>query len=40
MYKNIKVIFIDGSPMSGKTTLATRIASKYFYTCISTDDIA
>lgn len=25
--------------MSGKTTLANRIASKYFYNCISTDDV-
>jgi len=39
MYKNVKVILIGGSPMSGKTTLANKIASKYFYNCISTDDI-
>ncbi|WP_435791226.1 hypothetical protein [Clostridium sp.] len=39
MYKNVKVILVGGSPMSGKTTLATKIASKYFHNCISTDDI-
>ena len=40
MYKNVKVVLIGGSPMSGKTTLATKIASKYLCNCISTDDIA
>lgn len=39
MYKNIKVILIGGSPMSGKTTLATKLAQRYEYNCISTDDI-
>ena len=37
--KNIKVILIGGSPMSGKTTLAIKLAAKYEYGCISTDDI-
>jgi 2-phosphoglycerate kinase len=36
---NKKVIIIGGSPMIGKTTLAIEIASKYKYSCISTDDI-
>ncbi len=39
MYKNIKVILIGGSPMSGKTTLAIKLAAKYEYACVSTDDI-
>jgi len=39
MLKNIKVILIGGSPMSGKTTLAIKLAAKYEYGCISTDDI-
>lgn len=39
MFRDIKVILIGGSPMSGKTTLALKLASKYEYGCISTDDI-
>lgn len=39
MLKNIKVILIGGSPMSGKTTLAIKLAAKYEYGCVSTDDI-
>jgi len=39
MYKDIKVILIGGSPMSGKTTLALKLAAKYEYGCVSTDDI-
>lgn len=39
MLNNIKVILIGGSPMSGKTTLAIKLAAKYEYGCISTDDI-
>jgi len=39
LYKNVKVIIIGGSPMSGKTTLAIKLAARYEYNCISTDDI-
>ena len=39
MYGNIKVILIGGSPMTGKTTLATNLAIRYKCNCISTDDI-
>jgi len=39
MYKNAKVILIGGSPMSGKSTLATRLSACYEYSHISTDDI-
>lgn len=39
LYKNVKVILIGGSPMSGKTTLATKLAQRYEYNCILTDDI-
>lgn len=39
MYKNVKVILIGGSPMSGKTTLAARLSACYEYSHISTDDI-
>jgi 2-phosphoglycerate kinase len=39
MYKNIKVILIGGSPMSGKTSLAARLSTLYGYSNISTDDI-
>ncbi|TDX42953.1 hypothetical protein [Orenia marismortui] len=39
MANNVKVILIGGSPMIGKTTLATELALKYRYNCISTDDI-
>lgn len=39
MFKDVKVILVGGSPMSGKTTLAVKLASKYEYSCISTDDI-
>lgn len=39
MTHNVKVILIGGSPMIGKTTLATELALKYRYNCISTDDI-
>jgi len=34
-----EVILIGGSPMSGKTTVASKIASKLGYPCISTDDL-
>ena len=39
MYKNVKVILIGGSPLSGKTTLSTILATSYGYSHISTDDI-
>ena len=39
MYKNTKVILIGGSPMSGKSTLASRLSALYGYSHISTDDI-
>lgn len=34
-----KVILIGGTPFSGKTTIARKIASVLEYSCISTDDI-
>ena len=39
MIKNVKIILIGGSPMSGKSTLARKIACKYAMGNISTDDI-
>lgn len=39
MYKYIKVILIGGSPMSGKSTVASRLSALYGYSHISTDDI-
>ncbi len=39
MYKGIKVILIGGSPMVGKTSLSMKLASKFEYNCISTDDV-
>lgn len=39
MYKDIKVILIGGSPLVGKTSLAIKLASKFEYACISTDDV-
>jgi 2-phosphoglycerate kinase len=34
-----RVIFIGGTPMIGKTTIAREIACRLQYDCISTDDI-
>ncbi|MBP2658990.1 MAG: uncharacterized protein H6Q69_2022 [Firmicutes bacterium] len=39
LYKNVKVVLVGGSPMSGKTSLATKLSARYEYNCISTDDI-
>lgn len=33
-----KVILIGGTPYSGKTTLAVKLASMLEYSCISTDE--
>jgi 2-phosphoglycerate kinase len=35
-----KVILVGGAPMSGKTSLAVKLAAKLEYTCCSTDDLA
>ena len=37
--RDLKVILIGGSPMSGKTTLAMTLAARFDYACMSTDDI-
>lgn len=37
--RDLKVILIGGSPMSGKTTLAMTLAARFGYACMSTDDI-
>ena len=34
-----RVILIGGAPLTGKTTVAVRLASRLGYACISTDDI-
>jgi 2-phosphoglycerate kinase len=34
-----KVILIGGAPMSGKTTLARKLAAQLEYACLSTDDL-
>jgi 2-phosphoglycerate kinase len=34
-----RVILIGGAPMSGKTTVASRLAAKLGYGCLSTDDL-
>jgi 2-phosphoglycerate kinase len=35
-----KVILVGGAPMSGKTSLARKLAAKLEYSCCSTDDLA
>lgn len=38
--ENAKVILIGGAPLSGKSTLARRLASTMEYACLATDDLS